>query len=157
MSNHSMTQVNKAQAAPYLVAVTLLAMTSACTPAFNWRDVSFDNLPVAALLPCKPDRATRTLPIAGAPRAMVMAGCEAGGAMFTVAVVTVDNADQIARVEKELNAVNKATHSQYQSHGTVLVQASVYGVPKTDRDGPSALSTQVVETFLGGVKLTAKP
>jgi hypothetical protein len=136
-------------------------MLAACTPAFNWRDVGFDNLPVAALLPCKPDRATRTLPIAGAPRTMVMAGCEAGGAMFTVAVVTVDNASQIALVEKELKAANKATHSQYlsqaSSQGAVLVQASVYGVPKADRDGPGALSTQAVETFLGSVKLTAKP
>jgi hypothetical protein len=146
-----------AQKALYLIAFTLLATTNACTPAFNWREVAFDGLPVTALLPCKPDRATRTVPIAGAPRTMVMAGCEAGGVMFTVAVVTVEDPSQIALVEQELKAVNKATHSQYQSHAKVLVQASVYGTPQTGRDGPSALSTQVVETFLGSVKLTAKP
>lgn len=135
----------------------LLIFTSACTPTFNWRDVGFDNLPIAALLPCKPDRATRSLPIAGVQRTMVMAGCQAGGATFTVAVVTLDNASQTAQVEQALKAVNKATHSQYQSQGTLLVQASVYGTPHGARDGPSALSTQAVETFLGGVKLTARP
>jgi hypothetical protein len=157
MPNRCAARLIRAQKALYLIALTLLATTNACTPAFNWRDVGFDNLPVAALLPCKPDRATRMVPVAGAPRAMVMAGCEAGGVMFTVAVVTVEDANQIALVEKELKAANKAAHSQYQSHGKVLVQASVYGTPQAGRDGPSALSTQVVETFLGGVKLTAKP
>ena len=155
-TSHPPSHLNKAQTASYLIAFSLCANV-ACTPAFNWRDVGFDHLPVAALLPCKPDRATRILPIAGAPRTMVMAGCEAGGATFTVAIVTVDNASQIAQVEQALRAVNQASHSQYHSHGTLLVQASVYGTPKAERDGPSALSTQAVETFLSGVKLTAKP
>lgn len=128
-----------------------------CTPAFNWRDVAFEGLPVAALLPCKPDRATRTVPLAGAPRQMVMVGCVAGGATFTVAAVAVADSSQLAQVLNELKAVNKATHSQYQSHGSVVVQASVYGQPKADGDGPGALSTQAVETFLGGVKLVGAP
>lgn len=161
LPNHYIVPLIRARAAPYLIAFTVLAISSACTPTFNWRDVSFDDLPVAALLPCKPDRATRMAPVAGAMRDMVMAGCAAGGATFTVAVVTVDNASQVALVEKELKAANKATHSQYfrqqSSHGAVLVQASVYGTPQAGRDSPSALSTQAVETFLAGVKLTAQP
>lgn len=157
MPNSSFHQINKAQTALYLIAIVVCIGAAACTPAFNWREVRFDDLPVAALLPCKPDRATRTLPIAGAPRTMVMAGCKAGGAMFTVAVVTVDPASQIALVQKDLQAANQATHSQYQSHGRVLVQASVYGEPKAGSDGPSALSTQAVETFMAGVKLAGTP
>jgi hypothetical protein len=146
---------------PATVTILLVAcagiLGSACTPAFNWRDVAFEDLPVAALLPCKPDRATRTVPLAGAPRQMVMAGCAAGGATFTVAVVTVADSGQLAPVLAELKAVNKATHSRYQSHGLVAVQASVYGEPKADWDGPGALNTQAVETFLGGVKLAGTP
>lgn len=132
-------------------------LSSACTPAFNWRDVTFDGLPVAALLPCKPDRATRMVPLAGVPRQMVMAGCKAGGATFTVAVVTVEGNGQLAQVGAELKAVNKATHSHYLSHGSVVVQASVYGQPQADGDGPGALSTQAVETFFSGVKLVGAP
>jgi hypothetical protein len=88
---------------------------------------------------------------------MVMAGCDAGGATFTVAVVTVQDASQLAQVQAQLKAVNKATHSQYLSHGALVVQASVYGEPKADRDGPGALSTQAVETFFSGVKLAGQP
>jgi hypothetical protein len=137
-----------AQAAHLLVVISALSLVAGCTPAFNWRDVAFDGLPVSALLPCKPDRATRAVPLAGAPRQMVMAGCEAGGA-------TVQDASQLAQVQAQLKAVNKATHSQYLSHGAVVVQASVYGEPKADRDGPGALSTQAIETFFSGVKLTS--
>ncbi len=140
-----------------LLMVGLGILGSACTPAFNWRDVAFEGLPVAALLPCKPDRATRSVPLAGAPRQMVMVGCVAGGATFTVAVVTVEGNGQLAQVQAELKAVSKATHSQYLSHGGVVVQASVYGEPKADRDGPGALSTQAVETFFSGVKLVGAP
>jgi hypothetical protein len=154
---HWLAQQNIARAALYLIASITLMMGVGCTPAFNWRDVAFEGLPVAALLPCKPDRATRTVPLAGAPRQMVMAGCQAGGAMFTVAVVTVTDSGQLAPVQAELKAVNKATHSQYQSHGSVVVQASVYGEPKADRDGPGALSTQALETFFSGVKLVGAP
>jgi hypothetical protein len=146
-----------AQPALYLIAFISLFMGAGCTPAFNWRDVAFEGLPVAALLPCKPDRATRTVPLAGTPRQMVMAGCKAGGAMFTVAVVAVADAGQLATVQAELKALNQATHSQYLSHGQLVVQASVYGEPKGDRDGPGALSTQAVETFLSSVKLAGKP
>lgn len=146
-----------AQAALFLIALVTLSMGIGCTPAFNWREVAFEGLPVAALLPCKPDRATRTVPLAGVPRQMVMAGCKAGGAMFTVAVVTVADSGQLSQVLSELKAVNKATHSQYLSQGLVVVQASVYGEPKADRDGPGALSTQAVETFLSGVKLAGTP
>jgi hypothetical protein len=155
--NRLFATLNQAQVAACLTATTLLAATAACTPTFNWREVTLDDLPVTALLPCKPDRATRTLPMAGAPRTMVMAGCKAGGAMFTVAVVTVDTGGQIAQVEKELKAANQATHSQYQSNGRVVVQASVYGEPQAGQDGRGALSTQAVETFLGGVKLAGTP
>jgi hypothetical protein len=146
-----------AQAAHLLVVIAALPFIAGCTPAFNWRDVAFDGLPVSALLPCKPDRATRAVPLAGAPRQMVMAGCEAGGATFTVAVVTVQDASQLAQVQAQLKAVNKATHSQYLSRGAVVVQASVYGEPKADGDGPGALSTQAIETFFSSVKLAGTP
>ncbi len=156
IQKHGLANKNIARAAHFFIAMCSGWLVG-CTPAFNWRDVAFEGLPVAALLPCKPERAARAVPLAGAPRQMVMAGCKAGGAMFTVAVVTVADSGQLAPVLSELKAVNKATHSQYLSHGLVVVQASVYGEPKADGDGPGALSTQAVETFLSGVKLAGTP
>lgn len=55
-----------------------------CSPAFNWRDIRLDEAPLTALLPCKPDRGNRTVPLAGASVELRMVGCEAGGATFAV-------------------------------------------------------------------------
>ena len=40
---------------------------------------------LGALLPCKPDRASRDLPLGSQSVAVTMIGCEAGGATFAVA------------------------------------------------------------------------
>jgi hypothetical protein len=155
-SKRPLVQVFTAQSAALFIAIGVLWVLAACTPAFNWRDVAFESAPVAALLPCKPDRGERTVPLAGAPRQMVMAGCEAGGATFTVAVVNVAEPAKVDIVKAELRAANKATHSQYFLHGPFVVQASVYGTPSGERDGPGALSSQAVDTFFTGVKIAGK-
>jgi hypothetical protein len=46
------------------------------------------------LLPCKPDRAQRTVSLAGANLPMDMAGCEADGALFAASHVRVANGQQ---------------------------------------------------------------
>ncbi len=155
-SKYLVVQVFTAQTGMKLIVLWAASLTLACTPAFNWRDVAFESSPVAALLPCKPDRGERMVPLAGAPRQMVMAGCEAGGATFTVAVVNVAEPAKVDTVKAELRAANKATHSQYFQHGPFVVQASVYGTPSGERDGPGALSSQAVETFFTGVKVAGK-
>ncbi len=135
----------------------LLLSLIACTPTMNWREVRFDNSPVAALLPCKPDRATRSVALGGVAHDMVMAGCEAGGAMFTVSYIDVgagaDAKAALERAMKDWKAATKTAQTIYQIHGTQLVQAAVYGTPNAERDGPSALSAQAVETFFGGLSL----
>jgi hypothetical protein len=136
-----------------IVTMALLAATTACTPAFNWREVSFDDASAAALLPCKPDRGTRPVQLAGQTVQMSMAGCEAGGAMFTVALVQVPQAAQASAVAAEWKASNKATHSRQIAHGTTILQGSIYGHPNQGRDDPSALSAQAVETFLSNLTM----
>lgn len=75
------------------VATLLLA----CSPTFNWREARLDDTPLVALLPCKPDRATRTVPLGGTPVSMRMMGCEAGGVQFAVAAVPLPNVAQAAQ------------------------------------------------------------
>ncbi len=141
----------------FISVAALLSLFFACTPAFNWREVGFEDQPVTALLPCKPDRGTRTVSLAGGSRTMTMLGCETGGATFTLAVVDVGDVQKVASAKAELKAMGKATHSLYAQHGSLVVQAAVYGEPRADGDGPGALSTQAIETFFGGLKLPSKP
>ena len=136
-----------------ILIIAIVGLTSACSPALNWREVRFDGSPLTALLPCKPDRASRSQPLAGAPREMAMAGCEAAGATFTVAYADVGSADNVDKAIKEWRAASNASQSVYRSHGSQVVQAAIYGIPEVGRDGPGALSTQAAETFFGGLQL----
>ena len=65
----------------FMVALFALA---ACSPTFNWRDVRAESVPLKALLPCKPDKLARTVPMAGRLVELKGLGCEAGGATFAV-------------------------------------------------------------------------
>lgn len=57
----------------------------ACSPTFNWRDWPVQGTPLRATLPCKPESASRPVPLAGSPVALHMDSCEAGGLRFALA------------------------------------------------------------------------
>jgi hypothetical protein len=141
-----------ARTAMQIIAIT--AALAACTPAFNWREVSLDQGGVTALLPCKPDRGERAVQLAGQAAQMSMAGCESGGAMFTISIVQVPASGSIPAMAEELKAGSKATHSRQLQHGRFIAQAAIYGQPKEGHDGPGAFSSQAVETFLSNFKMS---
>ena len=64
-----------------LVVISLLLLT-ACSPALNWREVRLGRMVLS--LPCKPDKAERTVRLGGQDVQLTMVGCEAGGALFAV-------------------------------------------------------------------------
>ncbi|MDO8373390.1 MAG: hypothetical protein Q7T39_15795, partial [Polaromonas sp.] len=81
-----------------VMAAGLLLLLTACNPVFNWREVRPDNTALSLLLPCKPDKAQRSVPLGGRPTELAMLGCDAGDATFAVAVATLDDAAQAAAV-----------------------------------------------------------
>jgi hypothetical protein len=177
--------------ASYFVALVSAAVLAGCSPVFNWRDVRLDTAPVLALLPCKPDHASRQINLPSGPTPLVMAGCQAGGATFAISAMDVGDPLKAAEVALQWQAatnlsqksakgastpyrvpgatagilvVSQASsgpgqapkplsHSLYFYQGQFVYQAQVLGEPQGGSDGPGALSTQVVETFLGGVRL----
>ncbi len=70
----------------------------ACSPAFNWREVRPENTRLSLLLPCKPDKAQKVVPLGGRPTTLSMLGCDAGGATFAVAVADLGDASRAAPV-----------------------------------------------------------
>jgi hypothetical protein len=72
-----------------------LLAVSACNPTFNWRELRLDGTPLQALLPCKPESATRVVPLAGTPTELHMHSCEAGGLRFAVAWADVGDVAQV--------------------------------------------------------------
>ncbi len=69
----------------YPLAAALVLSLAACTPSLNWRDVRTESGELGALLPCKPDKGSRSVPMAGQSVPVQMIGCEAGGALFAIA------------------------------------------------------------------------
>ena len=68
-----------------LVASLFGALTlSACSPAQNWREVTFEGAALKAQLPCKPDSTSRSVPLGGVPVDLQVVGCESGTAMVAV-------------------------------------------------------------------------
>jgi len=80
----------------------------ACSPAFNWRDVRLENSRLSLLLPCKPDKAQKTVPLGGQPTVLTMTGCDAGGATFAVAVADLGDAAKVAPVLAQWQALSLA-------------------------------------------------
>jgi hypothetical protein len=62
----------------------------ACSPTLNWREVRPDGAALTALFPCRPDQGVQTVALGEHGVKMAMMGCEAGGAMFTLAHVALD-------------------------------------------------------------------
>ena len=83
----------------------LWALT-ACSPNFNWRDVRPENTRLSLLMPCKPDKAQKTVPLGTQPTELTLLGCNAGGAMFAVAVADVGD---VALVKPVLDQWAKVT------------------------------------------------
>ena len=73
-------------------AAVALTVLTACNPTFNWRDVRPEGTRLALLLPCKPDKAQRTVPMASQQTEMNLLSCDAGGVTFAVSMADVNDA-----------------------------------------------------------------
>ena len=109
-----------------LPALALCVAIAACSTELNWREARFDDAPLVALLPCKPDKGARELPLAGRMRQVNMMGCEAGGATFTVAFADVDDASAVPDALAQWKAVSRATQARYFSHQTQVFEAAIF-------------------------------
>ena len=89
-----------------LLVATVFA--AGCSPAFNWREVRPDNTRLLALLPCKPDKAEKVVPLGGRPTPLAMVGCSTGGATFAVAVADIGDAGRAANVLSQWQALTLA-------------------------------------------------
>ena len=79
----------------FFASSAALCVLMACSPNFNWRDVRPENTRLSLLMPCKPDKTQKIVPLGARPTELTLLGCNAGGAMFAVAVADVGDVTQI--------------------------------------------------------------
>jgi hypothetical protein len=120
---------------PLLAAPLLLA---ACSPTFNWRALPNDGAPLQALMPCKPEKAEREVPLAGVPTTLQMRSCEAGGLTFALAWADVGDA---ARVAPALAGWRRATLLALQAD-PALADAPAAGPPRPVKGAREAIGLQ---------------
>ncbi len=78
-------------------------LMAGCTPAYNWRQVSHEGAPASMLMPCKPERAQRRVPLMGADAPWVelsMLSCEVQGQRFAWATVRIPEGADELRIEQ---------------------------------------------------------
>ena len=76
----------------------LSALVVACSPTFNWRNVSLDAAALQAQLPCKPERAERQVPLTPSGTTLRLMSCEAGGITFALAWAQLAPAEDMKQV-----------------------------------------------------------
>lgn len=119
-------------------ALAVAALVAACSPTFNWREVPVAESGLVALLPCKPDRADRALPLGAESVRVDMTGCEAGGATFAIAHASTSGP---AQAEAWLNAWRASTRAQLGSAAAAESAAAVQRATAT----PAPLRLEVPE------------
>lgn len=124
------------------------ALAAGCSPTFDWRDVRAPPTSLKAALPCKPDKASRKVPMAGQEVALQVLGCDTGGATFAVMFADLGNAtrsDEVLRQWKQATLANlRAASSQEQPFlpaGAIALAHSVQVVARGQRADGSAVES----------------
>lgn len=84
--------------------IPLLLALSACSPSLNWREVRASQGELKFMLPCKPDQGSRKQTLGGLELDVHMTGCEAGGALFAVSSVTLEDPSRALAIQLQWQA-----------------------------------------------------
>lgn len=137
-----MTRHGLATPAAYAV-LAVAALLEACNPQLNWREVRLGRL--TALLPCKPDTASRQVVLEGQQLTMDMAGCEVGQALFAISRVRAGDDVQAAAL---MAALRRASLS-------AIAKPVVHPMANSG-DAMSSFDVQVDGERANGVPLQAR-
>lgn len=89
-------------------ALLAAGLAVGCSPTFNWREVRAEPTPLTAILPCKPDRVTREVPMANRKVELTALSCEAGGATFALLFADIGESARLGEVLAQWNIATLA-------------------------------------------------
>ena len=153
----------------YGCAVIATASLAACNPTFNWRDVRLDDTRLSLLMPCKPDKAQKTVPLGGQPTELLLLSCDAGGVTFALAVADVkDDAKTtatlntwqsatLANIKAAPNSSSSAVKLTGLASGAVVTQANgqrTNGQPVASQAAYFAQGSQVFQAVMYADKIS---
>lgn len=120
-----------------VVCACVVWCSSACAPALNWREVRSEGGLVVALLPCKPDRLSRSLEMGGVRVPVEVLACSAEGSTWALTSADVGDA---ARVEPALIQLRQARSANLGGREVSVAPAGVPGMTPS----PGAVRLRVI-------------
>lgn len=112
----------------------MLMSLLACSPVLNWRSVRIDDLSLQATLPCKAERANRQVSWAEHAVDMGLVGCEARGAMWTIASVALPKNMSVGEGLAQWRQITLAhLQSDADAAGRMFVPPGALEVPQSMR------------------------
>lgn len=137
-----------------LTGAAALLLLAGCSPALNWRTVPLPEADLTVTLPCKPDQASRTVELAGAPVELNMVGCDADGATFAVSHAALADPAQVgaalthwraaALARLGAGAAANAKDMPYAPRGALSLPQSVRTVAQGQAPDGRAVTAQAV-------------
>ncbi len=137
----------------FLLAAVLCSIPifNGCSPTLNWRDVRFDQAPLVALFPCKPEQGVRLVSLASKEVTMTMLGCDAGGATFTLAYADLQDATMTGAVlgqwkQATLGSMRAQAASErpFLIKGASVLPQSVHAEARGSRQDGTAVAAHAV-------------
>lgn len=87
------------------LATALAATLWACAPSLDWREFQAEGSGIVATFPCKPDRHSRSVALAGQTVRMEMLVCSAGDVTFALSFADLADPGQVSATLAELQAL----------------------------------------------------
>ncbi len=115
------------------VALLLGIGLAACSPTFNWREVRAETSPLRAMLPCKPDKAARQVPMAGRQVELQVLGCETGGATFALLHAELGQAGRSGEVLTQWQQATLANLRASGSQASPFIPPGALGLPQSQK------------------------
>ena len=113
--------------------VLAAALAAGCSPTFNWREVRAEPAPLKVMLPCKPDKGARRVPMAGREVELGGVGCEAGGVTFAVLSADLGDASRAAEALEQWNRATLANLRASASRSQPFVPPGALALPTSLR------------------------
>lgn len=117
----------------FTVALLSAFWAVACSPTFNWREVRAEPTPLKAMLPCKPDKGARQIPMAGRQVELQVLGCDTGGATFAVLFADLGQNGRGGEVLAQWQEATLANMRGKPSQVTPFVPPGALGLPQSQR------------------------
>lgn len=114
-------------------ALLAAGLAAGCSPTFNWREVRVEPTPLTAMLPCKPDQATREVPMAGRRVELTVLSCEAGGATFALLFADIGEPARLGEVLAQWNTATLANLRSSKGQATPFRPPGALDLPQSQQ------------------------